>query len=166
MLFALRRNASANKKAPFERHFGRSPNTITSLLTNPETRVLASDPKIQLTTDDIESGHDSTILARERTRGTKLGAALAKQHERILKQTQHTISFLPAGTSSPKVISKRDLLHRPACCAARLPGREEEHARATSQEGTHSPDRPGPSSSRNIFVSPTPFRPPPAEKPD
>ena len=101
------------------------------------------DSPVQLALSDIESGQDSTILVRERTRKTKLRPAFAKRHGKILSSTPHTISFLPAGRSSAVTLSKRDvayqragnihpigdLVHPGTCCSHRSVPREEEHGR-------------------------------------
>ena len=113
ILFALRMNPSPNKKSAYERHFGKPPNTITSMLSKTKRNVLASTSNLQLPYEDIESGQDSTILVRERTRGTKLEAAYAKKRGSILKQSEHTVTFLPAGQKAAKVLSKRDVAKPP-----------------------------------------------------
>ena len=85
---------------------------------------------------------------------TKLGASFAKKTGKLLQETQHTISFLPAGSKSPKVISKRDLLKRPACCTARHADGGEEHARTASTDRPSSSNQPGPSSTFTSLAQP------------
>ena len=69
-----------------------------------------SDPQeVKLSTSDFESGQDSTILLRERVRGSKLEGAYKKREGKLLDQSEHTITFLPAGSNQKTVISKRDL---------------------------------------------------------
>ena len=63
---------------------------------------------MKLTETDFESGQDSAILVRERTQGTKLEGAYKKRKGTLLEQSNHTITFLPAGSNKATVISKRD----------------------------------------------------------
>ena len=98
---------------------------------------------MQLALSDIESGQESTILVRERTRNTTLDPVFAKKHGKILSSTRHTISFLASGRSSAQLLSKRDIVVQRqsnitpigdvvipgTCCTHRSPAREEEHGR-------------------------------------
>ena len=148
LLFALRMNPVANQRSPFERHFKQPPNTITELVTNPTQVVLAAESRVHLPLSDIESGQDSTILVRERTRNTKLGAFFAKRKGKILDSTPHTISFLPKGRPTPQLLSRRDVaIHASGdvvlpfpCCSTSRPStsaaREEEHGRDQPQLST------------------------------
>ena len=113
---------------------------------------------MQLALSDIESGQDSPILVRERTRHTKLGPAFAKKQGKILSSTPHTISFLPAGRKSAQVLSKRDvavqrhgnihpigdLVHPGTCCAHRAAQREGEHGRDQPTCSTSAPTNDAP----------------------
>ena len=49
---------------------------------------------------DFESGQDSSILIRKRTRGSKLKSAFQKRKGILVDQTDHTIKFLPAGKTN------------------------------------------------------------------
>ena len=82
--------------------------------------MLAQELKLDET--DFESGQDSSILVRERSRGTKLDRAFKKREGVLLEQSNHRITFLPAGKKLPTVISKRDIektveLANKLCCS-------------------------------------------------
>ena len=108
ILFALRKNPSATKRSPYERYTGREPNTIKRIFTNPD-RTISDNPAFPLHEGDFESGQDSTILVRERSRGTKMEGAYQKRKGVLMEQSNHTITFLPAGRSQSTIISKRDI---------------------------------------------------------
>ena len=108
ILFALRMYPSDNEKSAYEKNTGREPNTIKKLKTEP-FRCISEPSTVKLSDTDFESGQDSTILVRERTRGTKLEGAYKKRRGTLLEQTNHTITFLPAGSSESTIISKRDV---------------------------------------------------------
>ena len=68
-----------------------------------------SDPlTVHLSDTDVESVQDSTILVRERTRGTKLEGAYKKRKGALLEQSHHTITFLHPGRNQTTVLSKRE----------------------------------------------------------
>ena len=70
ILFALRSEKGADGQSAFERHLGRTPSTPKSRLI--EKCVLEKDPAINIEPEDFSEEADSTILVRERVRGTKL----------------------------------------------------------------------------------------------
>ena len=111
-------NPSANKKPPFERYTGPEANTIKRLVTN-HPRSNSEHPEFSLTEKDFESGQDSTILVRKRTKGSKLVGAYRKGKGILLEQSNHTITFLPAGQSQTTVISKRDMGQEDAPCSSK-----------------------------------------------
>ena len=109
ILYGLRMYPSAKRASPFERHFNRRPNTITELLTKQNDSFLApNDPSIQLSPSDFSSS-DSTLLVRERTRGSKLESVFQKRRGKILNETPHTVTFQP--THSSKVIDNFETRH-------------------------------------------------------
>ena len=118
ILFALRMNPSANKKSLFKRYTGQEPNTIKSLVTN-HPRSISEHPEFSLTEEDFESGQDSTILVRERTKGSKLEGAYKKRRGVLLEQSNHSITFLTAGPSRTTVISKRDVGQQNTTCSSK-----------------------------------------------
>ena len=92
---------------------------FTKLVIN-NRQSIPESPEVKLTESDFESGQDSTILVRERTRGSKLQGAYQKRKRFLLEQSDHTITFLPAGKSTPTVLSKRDVDHEnenEPCCS-------------------------------------------------
>ena len=118
ILFALRMNPSATKKSPYEQNTGQEPNKIKRIITN-TNQFFSEKPEIELTADDFESGQDSTMMVRERARGSNLEGAFKKRKGTLLEHSNHTITFLPAGRTASTLISKRDLGHNPddqPCC--------------------------------------------------
>ena len=84
ILFALRLNPSATNKSPYERYTSQEANTIKRIVTN-TTQFFSEKPEIELTPDDSESGQDSTIMTRERARGSKLERAFRKEKRHCWK---------------------------------------------------------------------------------
>ena len=70
----------------------------------------ADTSDIKLTETDFESGQDSAILVRERTRGSKLEGAYKKKKGTLLEETEHTVTFLSAGKGKATIMSKRDIM--------------------------------------------------------
>ena len=109
--FALRMYLSKSRKSPYERYVGNKPNTIKKLLINRSTTI--SDPvEVKLSTSDFESVQDSRILVRERVKGSKLESVYKKRKGKLPDQSEHTITFLTAGSNQKTVISKRDLANQ------------------------------------------------------
>ena len=81
--YALGTDRKSDGKSPFEKHYGRELNTvqtnIVSELVNNEKGVLEQDPKVSFEKFDFEKEVDSTILVRERARGSKLESAFQKR---------------------------------------------------------------------------------------
>ena len=109
ILFALRMYPTRNGKSPYEKYVGIKPNTIKKLVTSRELPISDSSEEVKLSPSDFESGQDSTIFVRERVRGTKLENVYKKRKGTLLDQSQHTITFLPAGKTQETIISKRDI---------------------------------------------------------
>ena len=113
-LFALIMNPSRRGKSPFEKDTGGIPNTIEKLVIYRE-KFLSDTLEVPLTPIDFDSGNDSMILIRERSRGIKLEGAFKK----ITVQTHHYISA--CGQSSAKYLFKtrfwshRDDKKEPCC---------------------------------------------------
>ena len=105
-----------------------------------------SQPAIQLSDTDFESGQDSTIMVRERTRGTKLEGVYKKKKGVLLEQSNHTITFSPAGRNQPTIISKRDVAkntNQPCCsreAAKQLASQNTDTAMARNQPITSEDD--------------------------
>ena len=68
ILFALRSEKGIDGKSAFEKHMGRKPNTLISAMIG--KCILDKDPRIEIEPDDFSEEADSTILVRERVRGT------------------------------------------------------------------------------------------------
>ena len=124
-------NPSATKKSPYERYTGQEPNIIKRIVTN-TTQFFSEKPEIELT-PEFESGQDSTIMIRERARGSKLEGAFKKRKGTLLENSNHTITFLPAGRTASRIISKRDLGHIPndKPCCSKWPIRNAERKQTT-----------------------------------
>ena len=98
-----------NGKSPYEKYVGIEPNTIKKLVTSRELPISDSSEEVKLSPSDFESGQDSTTFVRERVRGTKLENAYEMRKGTLLDQSQHTITFLPAGKTQETIISKKDI---------------------------------------------------------
>ena len=70
VLIALRSEKGNDGKSAFVRQNGRNPKTLKSRMI--EKCILEGDPKIEIEPEDFSDEVDSTILIRERVRGTKL----------------------------------------------------------------------------------------------
>ena len=84
----------------FVRQNGRNPNTLKTRII--EKCILEQDPKIKIEPEDFSDEVDSTILVRERVRGTKLEGAFKKMRGKVLKQSDHTITLMPKGSKGTK----------------------------------------------------------------
>ena len=69
--------------------------------------VSENDPKIVLEEDDFSPDVDSTVLIRERTRGSKLEGTFKKKTAQPIGESDHTVTILPS-RGSPVVLSQRD----------------------------------------------------------
>ena len=70
ILFALRTEKRVDNTSAYERQMGRKPNTLKSAMIR--KCFLEKDPQIQIEPIDFSEEADSTILVRERVKGTKL----------------------------------------------------------------------------------------------
>ena len=59
--------------------------------------ILEKDPSINIEPDDFSEEADSTILVRERIRGTKLEGDFIKVKGHVTTQTENTITVLQKG---------------------------------------------------------------------
>ena len=87
-----------NENSPYEKYVGIEPNTIKKLIIF-QKQPISETAQVKLTTSDFDSGQNSTILVRERVRGSKLERAYKKRKGVLMDQSQHTITFLPTGTN-------------------------------------------------------------------
>ena len=70
-----------------------------------EKFILDRDPLIEIEPEDFSDDADSTILIRERVRGTTLEGAFKKVRGNIVKETGNTLTILPRCGKST-IISK------------------------------------------------------------
>ena len=78
--FALRINSSKTGISPQEKYTGAEPQTIKKLVIN-KRQSISESTEVKLTESDFKSGQDSSILVRERTRGSKLQGAFRSGKE-------------------------------------------------------------------------------------
>ena len=138
ILYALRTSKKAYGKSRFEKHQGREPNTIKRNMVQKLKNVLAEDPQLKFDKADFEDDLDSTIMVRERTRGSKLEGDFQKKKGRITGETSTTISFPPEGKNKEVKLSKRDVAKKPSCSWQMEEESEEEHERPMPPEAEQS----------------------------
>ena len=86
ILYALRTGQKADGKSPFEKLYGRKPNTVKSNVVERIKNVSETEPKVTFSPSDFEEEIDSTILVRERTRGRSLRASTRERRGRWSKK--------------------------------------------------------------------------------
>ena len=106
ILFALRTEKGVDNTSAYERHMGRKPNTIKSAMIR--KCFLEKDPQLQIEPEDFSEEADSTILVRERVKGTKLEGNFKKIKGQVINQSEHTITVLPK-VGKKTTYSKRDV---------------------------------------------------------
>ena len=70
--------------------------------------ILEKDPQLQSEPEDFSDEADSTILVRERVRGTKLAGNFKKMKGKVIVQSEHTMSAWPK-PGEQVIVSKRDV---------------------------------------------------------
>ena len=65
--------------------------------------VSERDPNSEFEQPDFQEDLDSTVLVRERARGSKLACLFDRKAAKIIKETAHTITALPENSTKPKV---------------------------------------------------------------
>ena len=108
-MYALRTGQKADGKSPFEKLYGRQPNTVKSNVVERIKNVSETEPKVTFSPSDFEEEIDSTILVRERTKGLKLDGQYKRKAGKVIKETEHTITFLPKKSKKEVILSKRDV---------------------------------------------------------
>ena len=106
ILFALRTEKGVDNTLAYERQMGRKPNTLKSAMIR--KCFLEKDPQIQIEREDFSEEAYSTILVRERVKGTKLEGNLKKIKSQIVNQSENTITELPK-SGKQTIYSKRDV---------------------------------------------------------
>ena len=76
-----------------------------------ENCISEQDPKTKIEHEDFSDEADSTILVRERVRGTKLEGAFKKVRGKVVNQSGHTLIILPKRSKSTTMHSKKDVAH-------------------------------------------------------
>ena len=109
ILYSLRISKKKDGKSPFEKQMGKAPNTVKSNLVQRYLDFSAQDNRLDFQQNDFQDECDSTILVRERAKGSKLEPVFAKKTGRIV-ESEHTITVLPEGAKQGKVFSKRDVV--------------------------------------------------------
>ena len=109
ILHALRMGKKADGKSPFEKLYGREPNTVKSYIINKIKNVSENDPKVEFPKSDFEEKVDSTILVRGRTKGSKLEGQYKRKIGKMIRESAHTITFLPKNSKKEVVYAKRDV---------------------------------------------------------
>ena len=71
--------------------------------------VSERDPNLEFEQSDFQEDLDSTVLVRERARGSKLESLFDRKAAKVIKESAHTITTLPEKSTKPKVYSKRDV---------------------------------------------------------
>ena len=66
-------------------------------------------PKLEFKQSDFQEDLDSTVLVRERARGSKLESLFDSKAANVIKESANTIAALPENSTKPKVYSKRDV---------------------------------------------------------
>ena len=115
LVSALRINKGKDGKSPFERHTGRKPNTVTSIIVKlyKELNNLGYDKSVELDRlEDFPRDDDSMIFVRERQRKGKLAGLFKKRRGRVTKETEHTVQFAPEGKAEV-TLSKREVARAP-----------------------------------------------------
>ena len=97
-------NPSATKKSPSERHTGQEPNAIKRIITN-HKQIIPDNQEVNIN-NDSESGQDSAIMVKERTRETKIEGLYKKWKGVLLENSNHTITFLTAGRTQYKTVEQ------------------------------------------------------------
>ena len=108
ILFALRLNKQKEKESPFKQQFGREPNTVKSIIIEKPGNV-SGQQQLNLEIEEFPRDTDSSILVRERSRGTKLESTFRRKDGKILGESEHTIPFLPKRGRVATRYSKRDV---------------------------------------------------------
>ena len=108
ILYALRVSKKKDSRSPFEKHMGKEPNTVKSNLVGKFMDISERDPKLNFQPSDFQDETDSTILVRERSKGSKLESTFAKKTGTVVNETAHVVSILPEKSRTVKTFSKRE----------------------------------------------------------
>ena len=120
ILLALRTAKRSKPSFPAEQQLGRLHVTVGDLLKSSFASIPENNPTFWLALDESPHDANSTILVRERARGSILESAFRKQTGRIINVTTHTLSLLLSGKAATCLLSKRDVAYVPATRYATL----------------------------------------------
>ena len=109
ILYSLRVNKKKDGSSPFGKHMGRKPNTVKSNLARGLLDISEQDPNLDFSPSDFRDDLDSSILVRERARGSKLEGTFKKKSGKVVSESAHTLTMIPEKTNTPKLYSKRDV---------------------------------------------------------
>ena len=109
ILYALRVSKKKDGRSPIEKHMGKEPNTVKSNLVGKFMDTSERDPKLDFQPSDFQDETDSTILVRERSKGSKLESKFAKKTGTVVNETSHTVSILPEKSKMVKTFLKKTL---------------------------------------------------------
>ena len=137
ILFALRTEKGVDNTSAYERQMGRKPNTLKSAMIR--KCFLEKDPQLQIEPEDFSEEADSTILARERVKGTKLERNFKKIKGQVINQSEHTITVLPK-VGKKTTYSKRDVAKMGQ--SANSPKKETAKKKSKIQEKPEKPIQP------------------------
>ena len=88
---------------------GKEPNTVKSNVIKGLMDFSERDAQLELNSSNLQDELDSTVLVRERTRGSKLKQAFSKKSGKVTRESAHTITLPPESSSAPKFLSERDI---------------------------------------------------------
>ena len=114
ILYALGVSKKKDRWSPFEKHMGKEPNTVKSNLVEKFMDTSEQESNLEFQPSNFQDETDSTILVRERSKGSKLEPTFVKKTGTFVNETAHTVSILPERSTTVKTFSKRDI----ACASA------------------------------------------------
>ena len=109
ILFSFRTARGHNDQSPAEVQMNR--NNIAGLLKRSSPSSTEGDAIVQLKLNEFPHESDSKILVRERALRSQLEPACRCQRGRILSESKHILSLLPAGKANPRLLSKHEVAH-------------------------------------------------------
>ena len=110
LVSALRQNKKKDGKSPFEKHMGRKPNTVPSIIVKlyKSLNDLEFDKSVELERlQDFPRDDDSMIFVRDCQRKGKLSKLFRKRRGHIKAQSEHTVTV--GHGKRETVLSKREV---------------------------------------------------------
>ena len=114
LLTALRQNKKRDGTSPFEKHTGRKPNSLTSVLVDLYKRLNTSefDRSVNLEKlDEFPRDDDSLVFVRDRMKKGKLAGLFKKKRGRIVAESTHTVTLQDGKKTT--LLSKREIAKNP-----------------------------------------------------